>query len=196
MIRMSTREAVLAVATLAVGLGALTWWGAGSRTERWSEIGRTADGLRTRLQQAERLVGRRAEIEGRLDALLRQLPRHGADKDVTAELLKLIETTASEHGLVLTRREPEREKTAGELYEVAINCNWEGTLDALTRFLHAIQSKGAVLDVRSLTITAGRAGSGALSGNFSVACAYTRARVPGTPIASTTAAPPAGGKPK
>lgn len=202
MIRMSTREAVLAVATLAVGLGALTWWGASSRLARWTEVGRTAEGLQTRLQMAERLVGRRAEIEGRLDALLRQLPRHAPDKDVTAELLKLIETTASEHGLMLTRREPEREKTAGELYEVAINCNWEGTLDALTRFLHAIQSKGAVLDVRALTITAGRSGSGALSGNFSVACAYTRARAPGASTASTAsaaspaAAAPAGGKPK
>lgn len=194
MIRMSTREAVLAVATLAVGLGALTWWGAGSRMARWTEIGRTAEGLRTRLQMAERLVGRRAEIEGRLDTLLRQLPRHPPEKDVTAELLKLIETTASEQGLTLTRREPEREKAAGELYEVAINCNWEGTLDALTHFLHAIQAKGAVLDLRALTITAGRSGSGALSGNFSVACAYTRARAPGA--AAPAAASPAGGRPK
>ena len=190
---LSTREAVLAVSTLAVGLGALTWWGASSRMEHWTEIGRTAEGMRNRLQIAERLVRRRAEIEGNLDGLLRQLPRHPADKDVTAELLKLIETTAAEHGLTLTRREPEREKTAGELYEVAINCNWEGTLDALTRFLHAIQAKGAILDVRQITISVGRAGSGALSGNFSVACAYTRARAPG---AAAPAATPAGNKPK
>lgn len=176
MIQMSTRESILAVATLAVGLGALTWWGAGSRTARWTEIGRSIETFRSRKQMAERLVGRRAEIEGRLDALLRDLPRHPPEKDVTADLLKLIETTAAEQGLTLTRREPEREKTAGEIYEVAINCNWEGTLDAVTRFLFAVQTKGAVLEVRQMTIAAGRSGTGALSGNFSIACAYTRSR--------------------
>lgn len=193
MIQMSTRESILAVATLAVGLGALTWWGAGSRAARWTEIGRSIETFRSRRQIAERLVGRRAEIEGRLDALLRDLPRHPPEKDVTADLLKLIETTAAEQGLTLTRREPEREKTAGEIYEVAINCNWEGALDAVTRFLYAVQTRGAVLEVRQMTIAAGRAGSGALSGNFSIACAYTRTRKNG----SAAAAPAqAGSKPK
>jgi Tfp pilus assembly protein PilO len=190
---MSTRESILAVATLAVGLGALTWWGAGSRTAQWTEIGRSIETFRSRKQMAERLVGRRAEIEGRLDALLRDLPRHPPEKDVTADLLKLIETTAAEQGLTLTRREPEREKTAGEIYEVAINCNWEGTLDSVTRFLYSVQTKGAVLEVRQMTIAAGRSGSGALSGNFSIACAYTRSRKNGGAAATPA---PTGNKPK
>ncbi len=193
MIRMSTREAVLAVSTLAVGLGALTWWGAGARTAKWAEIGKTSDSLRTREQMADRLVRQRAEVEGRLDALLKELPRHPPEKDVTAELLKLIETSAAEQGLSLTRREPEREKAAGELYEVAINCNWEGSLDQLTHFLHSIQSKGAILDIRQLTVNAGRAGSGALSGTFQVVCAYTRTRAPASAGAAATAV---GSKPK
>lgn len=176
MIRLSMRESILAVATLSIGLAALTWWAGGARIARWSELTRSAETLEQRRQVAERLVRRRAEVEGRLDDLLRTLPRYPADRDVTADLLKLIETTAAEHGLVLTRREPERERTAGDLYEVAINCNWEGTLEALTRFLFAIQSKGAVLDIRQLTVTSPKGTGSALSGSISIACAYTRSR--------------------
>lgn len=176
MMRLSPREAVLALITLAIGLAALTWWGGASRLARWTELGRTRETLEQRRQVAERLVRKRAEVEGRLDELLRALPRYPADRDVTADLLKLVETTAADHGLRLTRREPERERSAGELYEVAINCNWEGTLEALVRFLYAIQSQGAVLDVRQLNVTSPKGTGSALSGTFSIACAYTRSR--------------------
>jgi len=174
--------------TLAIGVAALTWWGGARRIERWTQLGRTRETLEQRRQVAERLVRKRAEVEGRLDELLRALPRYPADRDVTADLLKLVETTAGEHGLRLTRREPERERSAGELYEVAINCNWEGTLEALVRFLFAIQSQGAVLDVRQLTVTSPKATSSALSGTLTIACAYTRSR--------PAAAAPGGPRPK
>ncbi len=176
MMRLSPREAVLALITLAIGLAALTWWGGARHLARWTTLGRTRDTLEQRRQVAERLVRKRAEVEGRLDELLRALPRYPADRDVTADLLKLVETTAAEHGLRLTRREPEREQSTGELYEVAINCNWEGTLEALVRFLFAIQSRGAVLDVRQLNVTSPKGTGSALSGTFSIACAYTRSR--------------------
>ncbi len=184
--RLSMRESVLAIGTLAIGLGALTWWMGGSRMARWGEISRQMENLRQRRQVSERLVRRRAEVETRLDEQLRALPRYPADRDVTADLLKLVETTAADNGLVLTRREPERERAAGELYEVAINCNWEGSLEALTRFLYAIQSKGAVLDVRQMMVTSPKGNSSFLSGSFTIACAYTRAGRP-----QATASPPA-----
>lgn len=128
MIRMSPRESALSVITLAVVLGVLSWWGGEAKLNRWREAGQTTEGFHTRLRMAQQLVSRRAEMEGRLDTMLKTLPRHPADKDVTAELLKMIESTAADHSLSLTRREPEREKAAGELYEVAIHCNWEGSL--------------------------------------------------------------------
>lgn len=174
--KLSTRESVLGVATLAVALGALTWWGGGAKMKAWQDLGKTREALRTKMTIAERLVARRPQVEARLQELLKDLPRHPPEKDVTAELLKTLETTASENDLTLTRREPEKERAAGELYEVAINCNWEGSLEALTRFLFAIQSRGAVIDVRQLTISPSRSGGHGLSGNFTVACAYTRTR--------------------
>ncbi len=194
MMRLTPRESLLALLTLATALGAVTWWLGGTKLERWNEIGRQMEMLEQRRQVAERLVRRRAEVEGRLDELLRALPRYPADRDVTADVLKLIEVTATESGLILTRREPERERVAGELYEVAINCNWEGSLEALTRFLYAIQTKGAVLDVRQLNITSPKSTSSSLSGTFTIACAYTRAGRPGgtTPSPATRPGPASG----
>lgn len=188
---LSTREAVLGVATLAVGLGALTWWGGGAKLKTWHELTRARETLQSKMTIAGKLMARRPQVEARLTELLKDLPRHAPEKDVTAELLKTLETTASENNLTLTRREPEKERAAGELYEVAINCNWEGSLDSLVRFLFAIQSRGAVIDVRQLQVSPARSGGSGLSGNFTVACAYTRTRPAQAASSAGTAHAPA-----
>ena len=103
------------------------------------------------------------------------VPSYPEGIDVTAELLRTIEGIAARTQLTLVRRESEKEKTAGEVFEVAINCTWNGNLESITRFMYEVQSQSVLLDIRQLSITPARTGGG-LSGTFSVACAYTRAK--------------------
>ncbi len=177
MLKLTARESILALLTLTAGLGGLTWWQGAPRMERWRSIDRDRAVLAGRREVAERLVDRRVEIETRLALLLRALPRYKGGEDVTAELLRTVESMAQQHSLTLTRRETEKERAASELrdlFETTITCSWEGPLEALVRFLYAAQSQGAMLDLSQLTANPARSRSGGLSGTFTIACAYTR----------------------
>ena len=84
---------------------------------------------------------------------------------------------AGQHNLTLTRRNPGAERQAGDLYETAISCDWEGDLEALVNFLYAQQAQGAVSDVRQLSVqpVGGRdVPAGHLKGNFTIDYAYRR----------------------
>ncbi len=74
---------------------------------------------------------------------------------------------------MLTRTNSEKEENIGDLYEAAIECNWEGGLEPLVRLLYAIQVQGATVDMRQLTITPGKA-KNQLKGSFKVYFAFTR----------------------
>ena len=172
--RLSTREIVLGWITLLVVLMAGSYWLGQARLEEWRAAAREKESLSQRIAVTERLINQRPRWEQRLQQLLAALPSYPPDKDVTAELLKKLERTAREQGLRLLRREPEKEKDLGDLFEVAIHCTWEADLEQLVHFLYAIQSQGAIFDVQKLTVTPAREG-GRLKGTFTVDVAYRRA---------------------
>ena len=172
--KISTREMGLAwVTTMVVILGGTYWLGQ-PRAKAWQDAAREREVLGSKMKEINHLLGDQTNVNRRLEALRQQLPSHPQGKDVTAELLMTLERTAQQHGLILLRREPEKEKSVGDLYEVAINCTWESTLDALVHFLYALHIQGAILDIRQLTVTPGQGGPDRLKGNFTVDCAYTR----------------------
>jgi Tfp pilus assembly protein PilO len=173
--KISTREMGLAWVTTVVLTLAATYWFGQPKAKAWKDAVKDRETLRWKMKEIEHLLGDQANVNQRLAVLREQLPQHPRGKDVTAELLMTIERTAQQHGLILLRREPEKEKSVDDLYEVAINCAWESTLDALVHFLYALQIQGAILDIRQLTMTPGQGSPDRLKGNFTVNCAYTRA---------------------
>jgi Tfp pilus assembly protein PilO len=171
--KMSMREILLAwITTVILVLGGTYWFGQ-SKVQDWKATIRERAALVDRRKIAERLLGNQTAINQRLALIRKQLPQHPADKDVTAELLRTLEKMAQENNLILLRREPEKEKNVGDLYEVAILCTWEGDLDAVVHFLYALQSQGAILDIHQMTISPGQS-PGRLKGTFTMDCAYTR----------------------
>jgi Tfp pilus assembly protein PilO len=142
--------------------------------EAWKDAVEVRKDIKDRMQLTERRLERREEWEKQLETFRGQLPSHPATKEVTAELLKSLEQTARKHSLTLLRREPEKEKHVGDLYEVAIRCTWQGDLGAVVHFLYAIQMQGAILDVRQLTVKPAKGDSEMLTGSFTVDYAYTR----------------------
>lgn len=173
--KLNPREAALAWVTgVVVVLGATYWL----LEPKWQDLQaqrKNTNALKLQKQEFDLMLGRRGEINERLTAIRGQLPSHPPDKDVTAEFLRMLERLAQQNGVVLLRREAEPERHTGDIHEVSINCNWEGTLDAVVRFLYALQNQGAMLDVRQLTITPIPGGALRLKGTFTVDFAYTRA---------------------
>ena len=172
--KISTREMGLAWVTAMVLILAGTFWFGQPGAKAWKDAAKEREALGGRMKEIDHLLSDQTNVNQRLEVLRKQLPAHPEGKDVTAELLMTLERTAQQYGLILLRREPEKEKSVGDLYEVAINCTWESTLDALVHFLYALQIQGAILDIRQLTVTPGQGGPDRLKGNFTVDCAYTR----------------------
>lgn len=179
--KLSRREWALAWITMViVALGGTYWFGA-PRLKASQDVVREMEALSQRIAHIQSLLDERGSWDERLEAVRKQLPRHPASKDVTSELLRSLEQTAQQHGLSLLRREPDKEKDLGDLFEVSIDCTWEGTLDALVHFLYAIQLQGVILDIRSLTVNPMEGGPDRLKGSFTVVVAYTRVGGAATP---------------
>ncbi|MFH0879500.1 MAG: GspMb/PilO family protein [Lentisphaerota bacterium] len=172
--KISDRELGLAWMTAVVVLLGTTYWLGEPKLKEWEEFSSARQLLTERRVEAERWLNEKDGVEQRLNVLRKTLPKYPPEQDVMEELLRTIERLASEHSLTLIRRETDKERSVGDLYEVAITCTWEGELDALVHFLYALQVQGAILDIRQLGISPAQGGSGRLKGNFTVDCAYSR----------------------
>ncbi len=135
--------------------------------------------VQRRVEEVDGNIARRSAViaqsdqwETRLRDLLETLPSYPEDQDVTSRLLNLLEQAAVRHNLQLLRRDPERERRDGELYELTINCRWRGDLEALVLFLFDLQQQGVQLGVRQLSITP--RGPGRLEGTMTIDGAYSR----------------------
>ncbi|MBP7274642.1 MAG: hypothetical protein KBA51_00390 [Kiritimatiellae bacterium] len=184
----SPREVALAAVTITLGLGAVTWqFVAGQRAEL-DRIRTNKEELVERQKAAATLQAQGPGAEGRLRALLRQVPAHPPQRDVRADVMQIVENVAIQSGLTLISRRADREQSAGltpgeqsagntprpdEIMMVEVTGSWRGSLEAIVRFLYQVQTQGLLLDVRKLDILPARSGGG-LSGDFTVACAYTR----------------------
>ena len=191
--KIAARELNLLVLTLAVLLLALTSVALKPKFQEWADFRAQREDLLSRKDVAERLLESRDAVETRLAEFRQGLPVFAAGKKAEAELMRSLEQTVSQHGLVLTRREPSPEREAGDLYETSITCYWEGDLPALVNFLHAQQSQGAVSDLRQLSVQpVGGPGvpEGRLKGTFTIDYAYRReAGATETPPADAGSAP-------
>jgi len=173
-VKITTREMVLGWVTLVVLLGGISFWWGSAGLERWKKTrARIVEGEK-RIEWIERSIRRRPELEKRFAELSRQLPQYEAGQDVTAEILKTLERIARRHGFQLLRREPEKEKDLGDLFQVAVNCSWRGSLESLVHFLYDIQTSGAMFDVDQLTVSPAQGGPGELKGTLKLVVAYTR----------------------
>ena len=93
---------------------------------------------------------------------------------MTADDLKILEPVAKDNNFSLVKRKPKKEKHHGNLYELAIDCTWKGDLDALVRFLYALDQENVTMDVERITVTLVAGDKEQLKGNFTLMCIYTR----------------------
>lgn len=172
--KISQRETLLALATLTAVLFGLTYWMAGSRIEEQRHIQEDKERLLRQIELHKRILTEKESWTTRLTELQDQLPVYDEKTAVTAELLKEIKRTADQYGLDLLRTQPYREEQIGNLYELGVNCNWEGELEALVRFLYDLHSQGIRFDVRQLNAQPDARREGLLKGSMIIECAYRR----------------------
>ena len=193
--KLSPRELVLACVTVAVVIVGGTWYFGAPVVDDWQSAITERQKLGNERREAEHLIKQRPEWQQRYDEMRGRIPKHGPTDPVTAEMLKTVKRLADQHGVVLSRIEPDKEKITGDLSEVAIECAWDSELESLVRFLYAVQTQGAILDIRQLTIAPAQGAAGRLKGNFSVFFAFSRegtVKEPGKAVEQQVTPPPAG----
>ena len=175
--KIAARELNLLFATAGVVVLALTYLALDPKFQEWAGFRAQREDLQARQAEAQQLLDSREAVEARLAEFRKGLPVFPAGKRAESELMPSLEKMVGQQGLVLTRREADAERQAGDLYETSITCYWEGDLTALVNFLHAQQSQGVVSDVRQLSVQpAGGQGTpaGRLKGTFAMDYAYRR----------------------
>ena len=128
-----------------------------------------------KLQEERALIAARNEWSQRYETMRTMMPPFPYEKDVVTYWLSMMDTAASKYGLTISNRQADKEKEVGDVYELPINCNnWEGSLEQLVKFLYDLDQKGAMLDMRQITIRPSNNKPGILRGSFSLSCAYMR----------------------
>lgn len=173
--KISQREMMLGVVTLTCVLFGGTWYAADGKMEKWKSMKGEITSLRQQISVNQTAIKKQNEWLGQLNELEKELRIFDLkQRSVTSDLQKTIAGIANKYGLNITRNQPHDEKPTGNLYEVAINCTWEGSLESIIDFLSELQQQGIRYDVRTLNITPFGKNTDKLKGNMVVNCAYTR----------------------
>ena len=173
--KISKREMTLGVLTLAAVLAGTTWYIVDSKAEEWKGKALEIEKLEQQIRLHQNAIKMQEEWLGELNELQSQLPVFDTqNRSVSPELMKTIKALASKHGVAILKSYPRGEKSTGNLFELGINCTWEGSLKAMVGFLTDLQQQGVRYDARMLSVTPIGKNTGKLRGNMMIHCAFTR----------------------
>ncbi len=178
--KMSMREILLGLITLAVALFGGTGLLARSHFQDWKDLRTEEASLLHRISLEQRLVDQRDTWADKLSQMSQLLPVEPRDRDMDVHWLSVMDRAARKHGVTINKRLAREETQMGDIYELPIECKeWEGDLDSLVHFLFELQSESAMLDIRQLLIKPKPKAPGVLRGRFTLYCAYTREKEEG-----------------
>ncbi len=150
---MSAREWILGIVTLTIALYGLLFFMVSARLPEWRVIRAEQEDLRTAIAESRALVEERGDWEAAMAERQNLMPVFPQGQRMDLHWLSVIESVASRHELQILRHEPGEERHEGPIYELPVFVRqWEGTIDALVRFLFDIEREGAMLDVRYLHV--------------------------------------------
>ncbi|QBG46208.1 hypothetical protein EGM51_01865 [Verrucomicrobia bacterium S94] len=173
--KISQREMILGVATLTLIMGGLTYIVIHNKMAVHRTNKTKIENLKQQILLDEARIRMQQNWIEELNERQKDLRVFDTEqRSVSPELMKSINSIAGRHGLHITRNQPRSENPTGDLFELPINCVWDGTLESLVNFLTELQQQGVRYDVRSLTVQPAGKNSGKLKGNMVIHCVYTR----------------------
>lgn len=186
---LSRRELIMAGSVSAVVIGLVSWVIASPLIAKIQMSNTQQIKLNGEKAVLDKLISQRTAVQQDLETLRAQLPHFAQDEQVSAQIVSRVQQIAADSGVVLLRRDPATEQVIGDLSEISVDCQWEGTLENILKFLFAAQTQGAMLDIRQLNIQphTQTTQAGRLKGNFKLFYAFMREK-PGAHKATAPAA--------
>ena len=132
--KMSMREILLGLITLAVALFGGTGLLARSHFQDWKDLRTEEASLLHRISLEQRLVDQRDTWADKLSQMSQLLPVEPRDRDMDVHWLSVMDRAARKHGVTINKRLAREETQMGDIYELPIECKeWEGDLDEMRR---------------------------------------------------------------
>lgn len=170
--KLAPRETLLALATLAVALFAITGLVAKPWIQRWTEIRDTRESLRKVMESDRELLARKDVLAKQYAEVKDMMPSFPAEKKMDVHWMEIMDGLAARNGVKIMKRQAGEEKKQGDVYELPVECKeWEGTLEGVIHFLFDMQNQGAMLDVRQVRM---KPQGKVFKGFFTLYCAYMR----------------------
>ncbi|HOM59381.1 MAG TPA: hypothetical protein P5026_14475 [Kiritimatiellia bacterium] len=193
----TSREKNMLLVAVVVVLYAIAALSYKKQVANWKAAERVYRSAQKKVQEERALIAARNEWDARYAQMRDLMPVFPYEQAVDTYWLNVMDAAAARNGLMIARRQANKEVEVGDVYELPIECkDWEGTLEALVKFLYDLHKEGAMLDVRQLFIRPSNR-PGYLKGTFTLYCAYIRgddARPPAgkqiEPVTETTPAEP------
>ena len=171
--KIAPREAVLGLITTTVALFAVSYMAARPKIAQFREIEQEQINIRKQIQYNKDAIAEKQKWAKEYAKLSKMMPTLPAGKKTDAHWLEIMDNIASKNGVKIFKRQAGEEKKMGNVYELPLECKeWEGTLDSMLHFLFDMQSEGAMLDIRQLSVKP--QGKDVLRGRFMLYCAYMR----------------------
>ena len=170
----TSREKTMLLVAIVVVLYAAAALSFKKQSTNWKASQRLYASAQKKLQEERELIAAKDEWTAKYEQMRGLMPVFPYDKDVDTHWLNIMDSTATRNGFTIARRQTSKEVEVGDVYELPIDCkDWEGTLEALVKFLYDLHQEGAMLDVRQLFVRPSNR-PGYLKGTFTLYCAYMR----------------------
>ena len=164
--------AVLAVVAL-YAFAALTWFF--SAESAWKKAVRRYEQAKATYQKEERLIADKAKWDAAYETEKAAMPIFEAGKATDTTWLQRMGEIATRNLVQISQRGTQKEKLEiDDVTVLPIDASWEGSLEALVKFLHELENSDAGLfDVAELNFKPSSK-KGYLRGTFKLNCEYMR----------------------
>ena len=165
--------AVVGVIVLyAVAVG--TWFLVSEKA--WRSAARKYDTEAKRFEKEEALIAEKRKWNDAYESEKAAMPTFEIGKATDTTWLRKVEEIAKTNLVLITKIDAGKEVEADDVLELPIEVgSWEGSLEALVRFMHALEnSQEGMFDVKSISLQPNKSKPGYLKGSLSLTCAYMR----------------------
>lgn len=169
------QKAVFATLGMVVlyAIAAATWFLSAEKS--WKKSAKTYEKTCDTYAREVELIGRKAELAEEYESVRSAIPTFAGDKTTDTTWLSKVSAIARKHKIVISQSDALEEVQKDEVLVLPIKVGaWEGSLEALVRFMHELEnSDEGIFEVSQLEFKPSSK-KGYYRGSFVLNCGYMR----------------------
>ena len=146
-----------------------------SAESAWKKAAKAYDKAKDTYQREVKLIGEKRKWVDAYENEKATMPTFESGKATDTTWRRKLDEIAERHNIIISSAQTGAEVEAGDVLELPIEVrSWEGSLEALTRFMHELENTNdGMFDITQLNFKPSSK-KGYLRGSFTLNCAYMR----------------------